>query len=84
MAVKNNITILREQAGMTIYELSKRCGFISNNHVLSTHVKKAESGHQVKIETALLIYNELKKAGVCTNFEDVFWLDDTQKLESNQ
>ncbi|MDO4700696.1 MAG: transcriptional regulator [Moraxella sp.] len=76
MSVKNDIVSLRKKAGLSVYELSKRCGFISNGHVLSQHVKKAEAGHQVKIETALKIYRELKKAGVCENFEDVFWLSD--------
>lgn len=76
LEVKNAVAVLREQAGLTIYELSKRCGFISNNHVSSTHVKRAEQGYQVKIETALLIYTELKNAGVCEKFEDVFWLSD--------
>ncbi|ENU3162625.1 transcriptional regulator, partial [Acinetobacter baumannii] len=35
MVVNNKITNLREQAGMTVYELSKRCGFISNGKVVS-------------------------------------------------
>lgn len=77
MSVKNNIASLRKQAGLSVYELSKRCGFISStNQVLNKHIANAEKGQQVKIETALLIFRELKKAGVCTRFEEVFWLDD--------
>ncbi|MDW5264061.1 transcriptional regulator, partial [Acinetobacter baumannii] len=52
-----------------------RCGFVSGSRVLSNYVTRAEQGHSVKIDTALLIYKELKKVGVCKNFEDVFWLD---------
>ena len=37
---------------------------------------RAEQGHSVKVDTALFIYKELKKAGVCEKFEDVFWLSD--------
>ncbi len=75
--VKNNVERLRLDANLSVYELSKRCGFISaTNHVSNMHVKRAEQGYQVKIETALLIYRELKKTGVCANFEDVFFLDD--------
>jgi hypothetical protein len=74
---KNNVERLRLEAGLSIYELSKRCGFISStNHVSNMHVKRAEQGFQVKIETALLIYRELEKAGVCSNFKDVFYLED--------
>ena len=75
MEVKNNVACLREKAGLTVYELSKRGGFVSGSRVLSNYVTRAEQGHSVKIDTALLIYKELKKAGVCKNFEDVFWLD---------
>ncbi|MDQ9752075.1 transcriptional regulator [Acinetobacter baumannii] len=75
MEVKNNLACLREKAGLTVYELSKRCGFVSGSRVLSNYVTRAEQGHSVKIDTALLIYKELKKVGVCKNFEDVFWLD---------
>lgn len=77
MSVKNNVESLRNKAGLSVYELSKRCGFISKtNHVLNKHITNAEQGLQVKIETALKIYTELKKCGVCENFEEVFWLDD--------
>lgn len=75
MVVNNKITSLREQAGMTIYELSKRCGFISNGKVVSGALLNAEKGKNITIETAFLIYTELKKAGVCEKFEDVFWLE---------
>ena len=79
MVVNNKITSLREQAGMTIYELSKRCGFISNGKVVSGALLNAEKGKNITKETAFLIYTELKKAGVCEKFEDVFWLDDVNK-----
>ncbi|WP_111860016.1 helix-turn-helix domain-containing protein [Acinetobacter sp. CFCC 10889] len=81
MVVNNKITNLREQAGMTIYELSKRCGFISNGKVVSGALLNAEKGKNITIETAFLIYTELKNAGVCENFEDVFWLDDSSELK---
>lgn len=61
MEVKNNVACLREKAGLTVYELSKRCGFVSGSRVLSNYVTRAEQGHSVKIDTALLIYKELKK-----------------------
>ena len=76
MEVKNSVASLREKAGMTVYELSKRCGFVSGGRVLSNYVTRAEQGYSVKIDTALFIFNELKKAGVCEKFEEVFWLDD--------
>ncbi|MFW2112530.1 transcriptional regulator [Acinetobacter geminorum] len=75
MIVNNKITSLREQAGMTVYELSKRCGFISNGKVVSGALLNAEKGKNITIETAFSIYIELKKAGVCEKFEDVFWLE---------
>lgn len=75
MEIKNNVASLREQAGLSVYELSKRCGFVSGNRVLSNYVTRAEQGHSVKVDTAITIYTELKKAGVCENFEDVFWLE---------
>ncbi|WP_432442290.1 transcriptional regulator [Acinetobacter corruptisaponis] len=74
--VKNNIENLREKAGVTVYELAKRCGFISVGRVLGKKISDAEDGKNITIESALIIYNELKKAGVCENFEEVFWLDD--------
>lgn len=77
MEVKNNIAYLREKAELTVYELSKRCGFVSGSRVLSNYVTRAEQGHSVKVDTALSIYTELKKAGVCEKFEDVFWLEDS-------
>ena len=80
MVVNNKITILREQAGMTVYELSKRCGFISNGKVVSGALLNAEKGKNITIETAFLIYAELKKVGVCEKLEDVFWLDDSSEL----
>ncbi len=76
MEVKNNVACLREKAGLTVYELSKRCGFVSGSRVLSNYVTRAEQGNSVKVDTALSIYKELKKAGVCEKFEDVFWLSD--------
>ena len=79
MAVNNRITSLREQADMTVYELSKRCGFISNGKVVSGALLNAEKGKNITIETAFLIYTELKKSGVCEKFEDVFWLEFTEK-----
>ncbi|MBF7685944.1 transcriptional regulator [Acinetobacter sp. B10A] len=75
MEIKNNVASLREKAGLSVYELSKRCGFVSGSRVLSNYVTRAEQGHSVKVDTALLIYIELKKAGLCENFEDVFWLE---------
>ncbi|EMP8706644.1 transcriptional regulator, partial [Acinetobacter baumannii] len=54
MEVKNNVACLREKAGLTVYELSKRCGFVSGSRVLSNYVTRAEQGHSVKIDTALL------------------------------
>ena len=75
MEVHNNVAFLREKAGLTVYELSKRCGFVSGSRVLSNYVTRAEQGNSVKVDTALSIYNELKKVGVCEKFEDVFWLD---------
>lgn len=77
MVVNNKITNLRQQAGMTVYELSKRCGFISNGKVVSGALLNAEKEKNITIETAFLIYCELKKAGVCEKFEDVFWLEDS-------
>ena len=79
MTVKNKISILREQAGMTAYELAKKCGFISGGQVVSGALLNAERGRNITIETAFIIYTELKKAGVCEKFEDVFWLDDVNK-----
>lgn len=73
--VKNNIIALRDKANMTAYQLAKQCGFISNNHVLGKKISDAEKGKNITIETAFLIYTELKKVGVCEKFEDVFWLD---------
>ncbi len=61
MEVKNNVAYLREKAGLTVYELSKRCGFVSGSRVLSNYVTRAEQGHSVKVDTALFIYKELKK-----------------------
>ncbi|EXE32954.1 hypothetical protein, partial [Acinetobacter baumannii] len=75
MVEKNNVATLREQAGMTVYQLAKQCGFISNNHVLNRYIKDAEAGKHISVYRALLIYTELKKAGVCEKFEDVFWLE---------
>lgn len=75
--VKNNIITLRDKAGMTAYQLAKQCGFVSNNHVLGKKISDAEKGKNITIETAFLIYTELKKAGVCEKFEDVFWLDNS-------
>ncbi|MEG2273264.1 MAG: transcriptional regulator [Acinetobacter sp.] len=79
MEVKNNVACLREKAGLTVYELSKRCGFVSGSRVLSNYVTRAEQGHSVKVDTALSIYTELKNAGVCEKFEDVFWLDSSNE-----
>lgn len=75
MFVKNNIENLRKQADMSVYELAKRCGFISIGRVLGKKISDAENGKNITIESALIIYTELKKAGVCEKFEDVFWLD---------
>lgn len=77
--IKNNIIALRDKAGMTAYQLAKQCGFISNNHVLGKKISDAEKGKNITIETAFLIYTELKKAGVCEKFEDVFWLERDEK-----
>lgn len=74
--VKNNVAALREKANLSVYQLAKQCGFVSGGRVMSNHISRAEQGYQVKIETALLIYTELKNAGVCEKFEDVFWLSD--------
>lgn len=77
MSVKNNIVSLRNEAGLNTYQLAKRCGFISStNHVLGKYITNAENGSKITLETALKIYTELKKAGVCTSFDEVFWLDD--------
>ena len=51
MEVKNNVAYLREKAGLTVYELSKRCGFVSGSRVLSNYVTRAEQGHSVKVDT---------------------------------
>ncbi len=80
MVEKNNVATLREQAGMTVYQLAKQCGFISNNHVLNRYIKDAEAGKHISVYRALLIYNELKNAGVCEKFEDVFWLEPTDQI----
>lgn len=77
--VKNNITNLREKADMSVYELAKRCGFISVGRVLGKKISDAEDGKNITIESAMTIYNELKKAGVCEKFEDVFWLEPVNK-----
>ncbi|MBF6865488.1 BRO-N domain-containing protein, partial [Acinetobacter baumannii] len=42
-----------EKGGLTVYELSKRCGFVSGSRVLSNYVTRAEQGHSVKVDTAL-------------------------------
>lgn len=73
--VKNNISNLREKADMSVYELAKRCGFISVGRVLGKKISDAEDGKNITIESALIIYTVLKNAGVCERFEDVFWLD---------
>ncbi|MCG2575202.1 helix-turn-helix domain-containing protein [Acinetobacter sp. ME22] len=78
MKVKNNVASLREKAGLSVYELSKRCGFVSDSRVLSNYITRAEQGHSVKIDTALAIYQALKQAGVCEEFHDVFWLEDSE------
>ena len=77
MELKNNVAALRKKANLTVYELSKRCGFISDSRVLSNYITRAEQGNSVKVDTALTIYAELKKTGVCEKFEDVFWLEDS-------
>ncbi len=77
--VKNNIVHLREKAEISVYELAKRCGFISVGRVLGKKISDAEDGKNITIESALIIYTELKKAGVCEKFEDVFWLEITDK-----
>ncbi|MGK7828389.1 transcriptional regulator [Acinetobacter baumannii] len=83
MVEKNNVATLREQAGMTVYQLAKQCGFISNNHVLNRYIKDAEAGKHISVYRALLIYTELNKAGVCEKFEDVFWLEcDDKDIEN--
>mgnify|MGYP000269919411 FL=1 len=78
--IKNNIIALRDKAGMTAYQLAKQCGFISNNHVLNRYIKNAEAGKHISVYRALLIYNELKNAGVCEKFEDVFWLESIDQI----
>mgnify|MGYP000087114134 CR=1 FL=1 len=78
--IKNNIIALRDKAGMTAYQLAKQCGFISNNHVLGKKISDAEKGKNITVESALIIYTELKKAGVCENFEDVFWLESIDQI----
>lgn len=78
--VKNNIIALRDKAGMTAYQLAKQCGFISNNHVLGKKISDAEKGKNITVESALIIYTELKKAGVCEKFEDVFWLESIDQI----
>lgn len=60
---------------MSVYELAKRCGFISVGRVLGKKISDAEDGKNITIESALIIYTELKNAGVCEKFEDVFWLE---------
>lgn len=55
MVEKNNVATLREQAGMTVYQLAKQCGFISNNHVLNRYIKDAEAGKHISVYRALLI-----------------------------
>ncbi|MFH4338024.1 transcriptional regulator, partial [Acinetobacter baumannii] len=46
-------------------------------------ISDAEKGKNITIETAFLIYTELKKAGVCEKFEDVFWLEcDDKDIEN--
>ena len=80
MMERNNVANLREKAGMTTYQLAKQCGFISNNHVLGKYIKDAEDGKNIGVYRALLIYTELKNAGVCQNFEDVFWLESTDQI----
>ncbi len=84
MEVKNNVACLREKAGLTVYELSKRCGFVSGSRVLSNYVTRAEQGNSVKVDTALSIYSELKKTGVCENFEDVFYLDHPENQKASE
>lgn len=81
MSVKNNVETLKNKANLSTYELAKRCGFISStNHVLGKYITNAEKG-KITLETALRIYEELKKAGVCTRFEEVFWLDESDSQE---
>ena len=40
LMVKNNVTILREKAGISVYELAKRCGFISAGRVLGKKISE--------------------------------------------
>lgn len=79
MQLKNNVEMLRLKAGMSVYQLAKQCGFISStNHVLGRYVKSAEDGNNVTVETALMLFETLKKAGVCEHFDEVFWLEESK------
>ena len=73
MTVNNKISRLREQAGMTTYELAKRCGFISGGKVVSGALLNAERGRNITIETAFRIYTELKKAGACVKILKMYF-----------
>ena len=67
---------------MTVYQLAKQCGFISNNHVLNRYIKDAEAGKHISVYRALHLHRT-KKAGVCEKFEDVFWLEcDDKDIEN--
>ncbi len=79
----NNIADLREKADLSVYELAKRCGFLSNGRVMNKYVSDAEAGKHISVYRALLIYTELKKTGVCEKFEDVFWLETTNQTAND-
>lgn len=73
LVVVNNVKALREKANLSMYELSKRCGFISRGRVVNTQIKKLEEmGTYPRLDTAYAIFHELKKAGVCNDFQEVF------------
>ncbi len=82
--IKNNIIALRDKAGMTAYQLAKQCGFISNNHVLGKKISDAEKGKNITIETAFLIYTELKKLVYARSLKMSFGLNVMIKISKTK
>lgn len=74
--LNNKVRELREKAGLSVYELSVRCNFVSNGRVSSGYIMRLEKGGNISTITALTIFRELKKTGAKETFEEVFWLEE--------
>lgn len=76
--LKNNVEQLLYSAGITRYELAKKCGFVTDkNRVLYTAIDNAIGGKSITVENALKVFYALKAQSVCDNFEEVFYLSES-------